>query len=601
MRNRTLKWIALLCAIAMMAALAACGGAGKGTESGTASQAAGTTAATTAAEAAKEPVVISIFARQVGGGIKLGEQEDPVAKEIEKKLGIRINVYKDGSDATLKQVLGTMLASNDLADIQFMEEDKNVVSAIKAGSIIPLDELLKLDAPNIMGSSDLKTRLEYNRKKFSPDGIAYTVGLWGGTGVDATPVGGPYIRWDLYKKLGYPAIGSEDDLVKVLTDMQALEPQTADGKKVYAAGGWFADGQGWGDWIFQHTFGWARGYAQSNYVTAVDISKNEVIPNPLSDPGSTYWKSVGFYYKIKQAGLLDPDSATQKYDKYSEKMKAGRYLLVAPGWEARALKTEFEKLGKKDVAYIALPSGPNDPGTSLAWTSFLTNHSYAISKTCKNPAAAMKLLDFVSSAEGARMMHSGVENLSWKMQDGKPVFTEEFLNDRKTLDAKVIQEKYGVGKYVFFSGYALNVISPKDGEYFDLAQAPSYLATTYNEAEKDAIAHFGAKSITDIYLKDKKPFMYMTEYTNFPDKTADMKTLEANLNNYVYANIFKCVFAKNDGDFEARKKAFIDGLAKYKADEIYQWYKGEYNKLKEQYGAQLEPLAKEFADSVLSR
>ncbi len=89
----------------------------------------------------------------------------------------------------------------------------------------------------------------------SPDGNMYLWGMCKGSWDDGTvPTCGHYLRWDLYKEAGYPKLENYDeDLLDVLEQMVALEPETADGQKTYGCGAWFGAGQGWGEWVF--TFG----------------------------------------------------------------------------------------------------------------------------------------------------------------------------------------------------------------------------------------------------------------------------------------------------------------------------------------------------------
>lgn len=47
------------------------------------------------------------------------------------------------------------------------------------------------------------------------------------------PIYGPYIRWDLYKELGYPELNTLEDLLPVLKHMQALHPVTESGERTY--------------------------------------------------------------------------------------------------------------------------------------------------------------------------------------------------------------------------------------------------------------------------------------------------------------------------------------------------------------------------------
>lgn len=47
------------------------------------------------------------------------------------------------------------------------------------------------------------------------------------------PIYGPYIRWDLYKELGYPTLETMEDLLPLLKEMQELYPIAENGEKVY--------------------------------------------------------------------------------------------------------------------------------------------------------------------------------------------------------------------------------------------------------------------------------------------------------------------------------------------------------------------------------
>ena len=51
---------------------------------------------------------------------------------------------------------------------------------------------------------------------------------------DPDPIYGPYVRWDLYKKLGYPKMDTLEDLLPVLKQMQELEPTVGNGDRTYA-------------------------------------------------------------------------------------------------------------------------------------------------------------------------------------------------------------------------------------------------------------------------------------------------------------------------------------------------------------------------------
>ena len=66
---------------------------------------------------------------------------------------------------------------------------------------------------------------------------------------------------------------------------------------------------------------------------------------------------------------------------------------------------------------------------------------WAISANCKNPEAAIRFMDWFYSEEGNRATNYGIEDESYTMVDGKPVFTDEVLS--QTGVNSYIQKTYG--------------------------------------------------------------------------------------------------------------------------------------------------------------
>lgn len=76
---------------------------------------------------------------------------------------------------------------------------------------------------------------------------------------------------------------------------------------------------------------------------------------------------------------------------------------------------------------------------------------WAISANCKNPEAAMRFMDWFYSEEGSRATNYGIEGDSYRMVDGKPVFTDEVLS--QTGVNSYIKKTYGAQYPI---GYAMN-------------------------------------------------------------------------------------------------------------------------------------------------
>ena len=142
MRKNGKRILAMLLAAVMTASLAGCGKGGE-TAAGTAGNDNG------GQEAAGQDEVVTLKMFICNQSKYTGLQEDPVAKYIEEKLGIRIELTVDSSlgnttaqTSTFNELLATKLASNDLDDIMDFgspsgnpEILNNLNRAVEAGMI----------------------------------------------------------------------------------------------------------------------------------------------------------------------------------------------------------------------------------------------------------------------------------------------------------------------------------------------------------------------------------------------------------------------------------------------------------------------------------
>ena len=151
-----------------------------------------------------------------------GLQTGWFAKLLKDKFNVGFNIMtssEGGSDR-----FATQLISGNLGDLIFLGESngqEHLSDAIEAGLIMDLSPLMEEYAPNI--TSNYPLLLEKAKIQFGGGDKVYFIGQ------DAVPTTeelqidggtdswwGPYGRWDLYAKLGYPEITSLDDLVDVL-------------------------------------------------------------------------------------------------------------------------------------------------------------------------------------------------------------------------------------------------------------------------------------------------------------------------------------------------------------------------------------------------
>ncbi len=579
MYKKFARGIAFLVSVLMLLSLFACGGDQKDKANETSAAGAQTSMADGASAGTSKvkepPVTLTVmgFATNPDG---TGPMDNPVAKLIEEETGVIMDLISTTEQDAQKQ-LPTFIASNDLPDLFFIPETdtkKYIDMMVKGGQIKPLDDMMSQYAPNLMSDKMAQASIELKKLTLSPDGKLYTIGMGRGTfDSGLQPVVGQFIRWDLYKQLGYPEMKSYDtDLLNVLAEMQKLEPKNNEGQKVYAVGAWFGDSQGWGDWHITYNLAYAEGYnclTPGDRILYSDIATNKVVPsNAQKDKNSLFWRQAKWYNKARQMGILDPDSFTQKADQYEQKVKTGRYLFFNPGWFTDKADKYFEDAGQPDKGFTCLPPIGTDKFTLYRY--FISGQSnYGISSNCKYPEKALGLLDWLSSYKAAVIGYNGPEGTNWNMENGKPVPTDEYLKaDRSSIDF----QKTGVGVLDHMLGYCYATVDPSTGVPVQLTYSEKGMASQIKPYHKDMLAHFGAASMPELY-ESKAPggSKDMTLYNlgSLPD---DLAALDTKLQAYEFKNIFKCILAKDDAEFSKLQDEYIKGLDAFKIDDIYNYW-----------------------------
>ena len=590
MRKNGKRILAMLLAAVMTASLAGCGKGGE-----TASGTAGIDNGGQEAAGQDEVVTLKMFIRNQSK--YTGLQEDPVAKYIEEKLGIRIELTVDSSlgnttaqTSTFNELLATKLASNDLDDIMDFgspsgnpEILNNLNRAVEAGMIIPLDDLVAEYTENLSTDPRLTIRNDYRREHMYNDGKFYSVGGWGGMGLDQLPGAANWVRWDLYKEMGYPDVETDEDYLEMLKEMQDSYPETPGGEKVYAIGGAFADPQGMGDGFVNRDYPLSKGYEplEGNYAVYLNHATKQV-EAPLQDPDSFFWNGVKLYYKANQMGILDPGAVTMSSAEYTEKINKGAYLSAVNGWQVMNKEAILDGLGMKDAGYMPMRPLEDVVSLSVYWESVVGGNEFAITSKCKYPEKAIQFLDWCMSEEGSRMITQGAEGMAYTMDGDVPSVTQQYLDDNAggTVD---MAETYGKWKYAGINAFQ-HIDVDSNGYYIQPEQIPN--VDNYSAVKKDALSFYGTESFTDYFTQyknragEKLPNVIWSTYTSgIGSKTDDIKQKYAQINEYMYKQIFKMIYAKDDAEYEALQNEAMEKVGELGVDDVVKWYQDRFDQL----------------------
>lgn len=595
MRKNKTKAIAMLLSAVMAVSLAGCGG-GNGNSGEPAANTNGQASENGSGESGNDEVVtLKMFIRNQSK--YTGLQEDPVAKYIEEKLGIRIELTVDSSlgnttaqTSTFNELLATKLASNDLDDIMDFgspsgnpEILNNLNRAVEAGMIIPLDELVEKYTENLSSDPRLTIRNDYRREHMYQDGKFYSIGGWGGMGLDQLPGAANWVRWDLYKEMGYPDIKTDEEYLAMLKEMQDRFPETPAGEKVYALGGAFADPQGMGDGFVNRDYPLSKGYEplEGNYAVYLNHATRQV-EAPLQDPDSFFWNGVKLYYQANQMGILDPGAVTMSSAEYTEKINKGAYLSAVNGWQVMNKEAILDGLGMKDAGYMPVRPLEDVVSLSVYWESVVGGNEFAITSKCEHPEKAIQFLDWCMSEEGSRMITQGAEGLAYTMNGEEPEVTQQYLDDNAggTVD---MAETYGKWKYAGINAFQ-HIDVDSNGYYIQPEQIPNI--DNYSAVKKDALSFYGKDSFTDYFTGyenragEKLPNVIWSTYTSgIGSKPDDIKQKYAQINEYMYKQIFKMIYAKDDAEYEALQKEAIEKVEQLGEKDVVKWYQDRFAQL----------------------
>ena len=262
------------------------------------------------------------------------------------------------------------------------------------------------------------------------------------------PTFGPYVRWDLYAELGYPAIHTLEDLLPILKDMQALYPETEDGTPTYA----FSFFKDWDSNMMTAVKQPCcyYGYDEFGFVLAkADGSDFQ----DLTSPDSIYTRVLKFYFDANQLGLVDPDSTTQNYGDVFDKYANGSILYSCWPWQCqRAYNTmEHAEAGR---GFMLAPIDDMTIFSSCCLPYGNQKTVICIGSDTKDPERLAAFIDWLYSPEGIMINGAQVNNaaagpqgLTWELDaDGNPVLTEFGITAFNNQDTPV-PEEWGGGTW----------------------------------------------------------------------------------------------------------------------------------------------------------
>lgn len=508
-----------------------------------------------------KPLTLTVFSNAAN---YQGEQTGWYGKLLKDKFNITLNIL--APQVAGDQLYKTRSAAGDLGDILIIENSQ-LEELIPVGLVMDITD-------RVANTKYLSQYVDNHFKPFNggfdkvnPEGKIYGLPTFVAdtsptTFSEELPYSSPILPWDYYKGVGAPKLNNLTDLLNVLKKMQEEYPKTPDGKPIVPITLW-KDWDGGGMENVRWLSNW-YGYEQPNGTSTIQLNaKGDIVP--LIDDNSMYKKIVQFYFTANQMGLIDPDSASQDWNKVAEKLTNKQVLLLWYSWQ-RGFYNSIER-GMNGDGNVAVPIAD----TRIIQSSdayYGSGRVFAVGSKAKEPDRIMEFLDWFVSPEGLRYTTNGFEGFNYeKTTDGKFKLTQ--VGQTAFQENTPVPEEYGGGGYQDGQSKINSMImsdfvkDPDSGEFYN----NNYWSST-KEANKTTLttdwqSTFNATNATEYYLKNNMIDIVPNINTSFGVDSSDIKNKRSQISDYVKNTSWKMVFAKNQGDFDqlwAKMKTDVVGL-----------------------------------------
>lgn len=554
------------------------------------------------AEADEEAVTLTFF--HAGATvIPTNVLDNPVMNEIAAQTGVKLDWSPYMGGGTASDTAALAIASNDYPDIWLISDTTIISKLLEYDLVMPLDDLIA-NAPHIQEIAS--NAIDYARFRFNTE-ESYLIPAQVG-GVNWYPSGYDMMisyRYDLWKEMGSPTLDSYDAFIDYLIECKKLEPENKDGLTNYAAGLPLAAASEW----YYVDYHMLNAEGKTTYGPCIyDWKTDELTPRYAAD--SMYFEGAKFWYRLNQLGLLDPESATMTLDQTQSKGQSYRYFFGVANWQigwpndaVRIVQAEIAQKADADLTewdqrilkmgWVPLEiNNDSDYVYARMGTKFGNGNYYLISKTCKNPEAAMRFIDYMASYEGAELCGNGPEGYNWHYVDGVPTWYSKAEREAMEANGVTLYKNDELG--ITYVAPLLLVNGNR--------QNPNGWPTLYSQATIEQFQ--AAMSNGELEFAMDNGYSYGMEYidANFPhntfdkavlnlippiDSTSDLAIIATDTNTLAYEYTIRLIYARDDAEFEQIKQEFLQQLDVMGYAELVDYYVTNYETVKdtsEQWG-----------------
>ncbi|QCT04048.1 extracellular solute-binding protein family 1 [Paenibacillus algicola] len=360
----------------------------------------------------KGPAKISMFASDAGQPVPGGESmDDPTVKYLAEKTNTDLNITFIPNSQYRNQ-LSVKFASGEIPDIvqgwginaELADNDQ----------LLPLNDLIEEHGPNL-------------KKVISQDAWDAVTRDGKILAIPEAPLGDSpvarvlFVRKDWMDKVGIKEAPKTD--AEFLDMLRAFRDKDPNGNGIQDEIPFSA----------RENFTWLDNVLSMYGVNLYGgtIENNEVIPQYVS---KNMKPALGIVKKMMEEKLIDSEFMSNKRNVWEQKIQSdlvGAWVHapnLAWDWQERLNKS----LPNGNPEVIAIPT-PKAPGVKESgFNKSPHNKAFSITKSSKDPAAAVRLFDWLVTEEGQEFVQFGVPGITVTKDNGKIDYNKQKDTDDKT-------------------------------------------------------------------------------------------------------------------------------------------------------------------------
>ncbi|MDE6709667.1 MAG: hypothetical protein K2J76_04170, partial [Oscillospiraceae bacterium] len=497
-----------------------------------------------------EPIQLTVFSQVANYSGKLTGW---FAEVMKREFNVEMTIIPDANNG----MFDTRMEAGNLGDIAIIGSGDQYQRAAKEGMLFDWNDDDILSEYGSYVKAHMPYALENNANLNESIGLDHVIYGFGHNVAESAENHNAFfytmdLRWDLYKELGYPSVNSLDDLYDLFIEMKKIQPKDENGNEAYAISMW----PDWDGSLVMYVKSFATcywGYEGDMGLGHYDVDTGEFFY--AVDEGSPYLRSLKFFNKLNQAGLIDPNSMTQTYNEMSEKVKAGGVFYSIFDYAGSQLYNDEKHLEEGKGMYPLIPSDatPLCEGMNV----FGGNRLWTIGASTEYPELCMAIINYLSTPEGYMTYWWGPKDLCWYYdEEGYTHFTELGETAYKDRKGTIMPDEWGGGTFNDGTFQANNTTWSKDapnpdsnGETYNCENWASRLVDTKYEIFQDWRNYSGQYTM-QMYM-DSVPHKVLVG-TAFTDtkKSDDLKIIWEQVTKCIVTYSWQAVYANSDEEYD---------------------------------------------------